>query len=222
MEAFAKIQRDKEIACKKHEIDIQNPTVNGSKFYIFVKRCFDIIISVIAGILLFIPMMIIALLIKLDSKGPALFKQERLGKGGKPFIMYKFRSMCIDAEANGPKWAEKNDGRCTKLGAKLRKSRIDELPQLINIIKGEMSFVGPRPERACFYEQFEEYIPGFHNRLLVQPGLTGHAQVNGGYDLKPEEKILYDMEYIKNRSFRMDLQCILKTVSVIFSHRGAR
>jgi lipopolysaccharide/colanic/teichoic acid biosynthesis glycosyltransferase len=108
------------------------------------------------------------------------------------------------------------------LGAKLRKSRLDELPQLFNILKGDMSIVGPRPERACFYDEFEKYIPHFRQRLTVRPGLTGHAQVNGGYDLKPEEKIVYDMEYIANRSLRMDIQCIWKTVLVVFSHDGAR
>jgi lipopolysaccharide/colanic/teichoic acid biosynthesis glycosyltransferase len=167
-------------------------------------------------------MLIIALVIRLDSTGPALFTQERLGKNGKPFIMIKFRSMRMDAEVNGPQWADKNDCRCTKVGRFLRKSRLDELPQLVNILMGEMSFVGPRPERACFYDEFEQYIPHFRQRLQVQPGLTGHAQVNGGYELKPEEKIVYDLEYIAKRSVKMDLQCIWKTVLVVFSHDGAR
>jgi lipopolysaccharide/colanic/teichoic acid biosynthesis glycosyltransferase len=104
----------------------------------------------------------------------------------------------------------------------LRKSRLDELPQLYNILRGDMSIVGPRPERACFYYAFEEYIPGFKNRMAVLPGLTGLAQVNGGYSLLPEEKIVYDMEYVRNRSLRMDLLCIIKTVSVVFTHEGAR
>lgn len=196
--------------------------VSGSKGYLFLKRLCDIIVSFCGLMILAIPMVIIGVLIRVDSKGPALFCQERLGKNGKPFTMYKFRSMRIDAEANGPQWAEKNDCRCTKFGRLIRKSRIDELPQMINILKGEMSFVGPRPERACFYDEFEKYIPHFRQRLLVQPGLTGHAQVNGGYELKPEEKIVYDMEYIANRSVKMDLLCIWKTVLVVFSHDGAR
>ena len=134
----------------------------------------------------------------------------------------KFRSMRLDAEENGPQWADKDDPRCTHLGRVLRKSRLDELPQLWNILKGDMSFVGPRPERKCFYDEFETYIHGFHNRLIVKPGLTGWAQVNGGYDLKPEEKIVYDMEYIQSCSIGMDLKCLLKTVRLVFTHVGAR
>ena len=115
--------------------------------------------------MLWLPMLLIALAVRMDSPGPALFAQERLGKDGKPFTMYKFRSMCLNAEANGPQWAAKNDCRCTKVGRFLRKSRMDELPQLWNILKGEMSFVGPRPERSCFYDEFETYIPHFRKRL---------------------------------------------------------
>jgi len=196
--------------------------VGGNCVYLFVKRLFDVVVSIFAGVLLFVPMLLIAGLIHMDSAGPVIYKQERLGKNGKSFIMYKFRTMCLDAEADGPKWAEKEDKRCTDFGLKLRKMRLDELPQLWNILKGDMSFVGPRPERPFFYDEFEVYIPEFRNRLLVKPGLTGHAQVNGGYDLLPEEKIIYDMEYIKNRSLKMDIQCIWKTVMIIFSHDGAR
>ena len=127
-----------------------------------------------------------------------------------------------DAEVNGPKWADKEDKRCTRFGAFLRKTRLDELPQLWNILVGDMSFVGPRPERQYFYEQFEKYIVGFSNRLVVTPGLTGYAQVNGGYELEPEEKIVYDMEYIEKRSVLMDIKCLAKTVSLIFTHEGAR
>lgn len=198
------------------------PAVRGGWFYRFLKRTSDFTVAALALVVLAIPMLVIALWIRLDSKGPAIFRQERLGKGGKPFTMYKFRSMRLDAEADGPQWAQRDDDRCTKLGQKLRKTRVDELPQLFNILLGDMSFVGPRPERSCFYDLFETYIPGFRNRLLVKPGLTGHAQVNGGYDLKPEEKILYDMEYIRSRGVGMDLQCILKTVQVVFTHDGAR
>lgn len=196
--------------------------IGGGKSYLVLKRFCDVVLSIAAGVALLIPMVIIGILIKIDSDGPVLFKQERLGKDGKPFLIYKFRSMVMDAEANGPQWADVNDQRCTKLGRVLRKTRLDELPQLYNIVKGDMSIVGPRPERECFYIEFEKYIPGFKNRLLVTPGLTGHAQVNGGYSLLPEEKIIYDMEYIRNRSVRMDLQCILKTIVVIFSRDGAR
>lgn len=196
--------------------------IGGNKAYLIIKRIFDFVVAALAGLVLLIPMLILALLIRLDSEGPALYCQERLGKNGKPFVMYKFRSMRLDAEADGPKWADKYDERCTKLGKVLRSSRLDELPQLINILKGEMSFVGPRPERAYFYNEFEKYIPNFRDRLLVLPGLTGYAQVNGGYELAPEEKIVYDMEYIANRSLKMDLLCILRTAGIVFSHEGAR
>lgn len=190
--------------------------------YSFIKRAFDIAVSFTAGVLLLIPLGIIAVLIRLDSEGPALYKQERLGKNGKAFYMYKFRSMRIDAEKNGPKWADQNDDRCTRLGKFLRKCRLDELPQLWNIFLGHMSIVGPRPERPFFYDEFETYIHGFRHRLAVQPGLTGLAQVNGGYDLDPEEKIVYDMRYIKERSLWMDLKIMFKTVALLFSHEGAR
>jgi lipopolysaccharide/colanic/teichoic acid biosynthesis glycosyltransferase len=136
--------------------------------------------------------------------------------------MYKFRSMYMDAEKYGPQWAERIDWRCTRVGRFLRKTRLDELPQIWNILRGEMSIVGPRPERAYFYEQFGTYIHGFHNRLVVKPGLTGWAQINGGYDLKPEEKIFFDMEYIEKQSLALDLECILRTVKLIFTHEGAR
>lgn len=196
--------------------------VAGTSGYLICKRFADLVFALAAGVIFLIPMLIIGVLVKLDSKGPAIFKQERLGQNGRPFVIYKFRSMVEDAEADGPKWAEVNDNRCTRLGRILRKSRLDELPQLINIIKGDMSFVGPRPERTYFYDQFERYIPGFRNRLIVQPGLTGWAQVNGGYELLPEEKLVYDMEYIATRSFKLDLWCVLKTVRLIFTHKGAR
>lgn len=190
--------------------------------YRLVKRVFDIVVSLAALAVLLLPMAVIGLLIWLDSRGPVLFVQERIGKDGKPFMMYKFRSMYTNAEENGPQWADKDDWRCTRMGRVLRRTRIDELPQLWNILKGDMSIVGPRPERACFYDLFETYIHGFRGRLAVTPGLTGWAQVNGGYDLKPEEKIRYDMEYIRRQSAGMDLECIVRTVKLVFTHEGAR
>lgn len=201
---------------------IERPRVAEKRAYRAVKRAFDISGALAGLAVLAIPMSVIALIIVLDSPGDPIFKQERLGKDGKPFIMYKFRSMREDAERDGPRWADADDARCTRFGAVLRRTRLDELPQIWNILRGDMSFVGPRPERACFYRVFEQYIVGFSNRLAVIPGLTGYAQVNGGYDLKPEEKILYDMEYIKRRSVRMDLRCILKTIRVVFCGDGAR
>ena len=202
--------------------DVTEPVVCGNAVFFAVKRIMDVILSFVSGIALALPMVIIAILIKLDSPGPAIFRQERLGKDGKPFTIYKFRTMYLDAEADGPQWAKRNDCRCTSLGRFLRHTRLDELPQLWNILKGDMSIVGPRPERACFYSEFETYIHGFHYRLLVKPGLTGLAQVNGGYDLKPEEKIMFDMEYIQKQSIELDLKCILQTIHLVFTHEGAR
>lgn len=201
---------------------IEAVTPRISFWYAFIKRTSDILVSLLIAAIGLVPMLIIALLIKLDSRGPVIFRQERLGKDGKPFTMLKFRSMYVDAERNGPQWADREDDRCTRIGFFLRKTRLDELPQFWNILKGEMSLVGPRPERPFFYDEFEEYIHGFRHRLAVRPGLTGWAQVSGGYDLKPEEKIVYDMEYIKEMSVRMDLACIFKTVRLVFTHEGAR
>lgn len=211
-------EREGQLAC----YEVITPEIKSSRVYLLAKRAFDIVLSAVLLILLAIPMLMIALLIRTDSPGPALFRQERLGKDGYPFAILKFRSMHMGAEKNGPQWADKDDPRCTRLGKILRKSRLDELPQLWNILKGEMSFVGPRPERSCFYEEFETYIHGFSKRLLVKPGLTGYAQVNGGYELRPEEKIAYDIEYIQKRSVSLDLWCILKTIKLIFTHEGAR
>lgn len=221
METLAAVQNRTEQKNQK-EYFIPPALPRRKPVYSLFKRAFDILVSLSAGLLLLIPMGIIAIMIRLDSEGPALFRQERLGKDGKSFYMYKFRSMRIDAEKNGPKWADQNDDRCTRLGKLLRKCRLDELPQLWNIFVGHMSLVGPRPERPFFYDEFETYIHGFRHRLAVQPGLTGLAQVNGGYDLEPEEKIVYDMRYIEERSLWMDLKIIFKTVALVFSHEGAR
>ena len=203
-------------------LHIAAPRISERWTYLAVKRAFDIIFALVGLIVLATPMAVIALIIAVDSPGRPIFSQERLGKDGKPFMIYKFRSMCMDAEKDGPKWADKEDCRCTRFGAFLRKTRLDELPQLWNILIGDMSLVGPRPEREYFYNEFEKYIDGFSNRLAVTPGLTGYAQVNGGYELLPEEKIVYDMEYIENRSIRMDLVCILKTIRVVLIGDGAR
>lgn len=134
--------------------------------YCFTKRFLDIFLSIFVLVVLSLPMIIIAIIIRLDSPGPAFFRQDRLGKNGKTFIMYKYRTMYTDAEKDGPQWAKENDSRCTKVGLYLRKTRIDELPQFINVLKGEMSLVGPRPEREYFYDKFETYIKVFVIDLL--------------------------------------------------------
>lgn len=223
-EPVCHLDREPQVACAEEPaiLEIDLPQSAAGSCYAAIKRLFDVVASAVLIVLLGIPMGIIALLIRLDSPGPALFRQERLGKNGVPFTILKFRSMKINAEENGPQWADRDDPRCTKLGRILRKSRLDELPQLWNILRGEMSFVGPRPERACFYDKFETYIHGFRNRLVVKPGLTGWAQINGGYELKPEEKIVLDMEYIQKCSVRMDILCLYKTVHLVFTHEGAR
>lgn len=190
--------------------------------YSFVKRTFDIVASALALLVLLVPMVMIGVLVAVTSEGGPLFSQERLGKGGKPFKMVKFRTMRKDAEKDGAQWSKgDNDARITKIGSFLRKVRLDELPQLWCILKGDMSFVGPRPERRVFYDEFETYIHGFHERLKVKPGLTGLAQINGGYYLRPEEKVLYDVEYIKTRSLWLDVKILFKTIGVVFTGEGA-
>ena len=206
----------------KQRIEIERPNVFAGRTYFLIKRLFDIAFSFLGLIVLLVPMLLITVIVMIDSPGSPIFRQERLGKDGKPFMILKFRSMRMDAEANGPQWAEEDDPRCTRLGRYLRKSKLDELPQLLNIFLGDMSFVGPRPERAYYYEKFEQYIHGFSYRLLVVPGLTGYAQVNGGYNLAPEEKIIYDIEYIEKQSVWFDLSCIIKTIGLLFTHKGAR
>lgn len=197
--------------------------LDAKPVYSFFKRFFDIVLSLFALIVLLIPMLIIAVIVKLTSPGSVLYKQERLGKDGVSFEIIKFRSMYADAENNGAQWSDgENDERITPFGKFLRRTRMDELPQFAQILTGKMILVGPRPERECFYEKFETYIHGFSERLKVKPGLTGLAQVSGGYDLRPEEKVVYDIEYIKKRSLWLDLKCILLTVRIIFSHNGAR
>ena len=183
--------------------------------YLLVKRIADVALSLTALTVLALPMALIALAVKLDSPGPVFYRQERLGKNGKPFQLVKFRSMRTDAEKTGAQWAKEHDTRVTRMGRIMRACRLDELPQFWGVVKGDLSLVGPRPERAVFYEAFEKYIPGFKQRLMVTPGITGLAQVNGGYDLKPAEKIQYDVEYIKHQSLGMDLSILLKTVAIV-------
>ena len=192
-------------------------------FYSFVKRTFDIFASLFGLLLMAFPMLVIAIAIKCDSKGKVFYSQERLGLNGKKFMLVKFRSMREDAEKDGAKWSDgDNDDRITKVGKFLRKTRLDELPQLWACFIGTLSLIGPRPEREIFYNEFEKHVPGFSQRLLVKPGLTGLAQVSGGYNLRPEEKVVHDIEYIKNRSVWLDIKILFKTVKVVFSHDGAK
>lgn len=201
---------------------IDTTIVKGNWLFDLYQRVLDIIISLI-GLIIGIPLMILfGIFIKIEDKGPMTYKQERLGKNGKVFYIYKLRSMRTDAEKFGAKWADKDDPRITKVGKFIRKTRIDELPQLFNILKGDMSIIGPRPERPSFTDQFNKDIPGFINRLAVKPGLTGWAQVNGGYEITPEQKLKEDMYYIKNRSVSLDIKILLMTVKVVLTGDGAR
>lgn len=191
-------------------------------YYDICQRVIDLLLASM-GLIIGIPLMIIfGIAIILETSGPAIYKQERVGKNGKKFVIYKLRSMGIDAEKNGAQWAQKRDPRVTRIGAFIRKTRIDEIPQIFNVLKGEMSIVGPRPERPNFTMDFNKEIPGFIYRLQVKPGLTGWAQVTGGYDMTPKEKWEADMYYIKNRSMILDLWIILKTVRVVITGQGAR
>ena len=197
--------------------------IKKKPLYDFFKRAFDLILSSILIIILSPVFLIIALIIKCSSKGPVFYKQERLGLNGKKFNLIKFRTMVVDAEKNGAQWSKGDDDeRIYKFGRFLRKSPLDELPQIYCCFLGSMSFIGPRPERECYYNEFEKYIHGFSERLKVKPGITGLAQVNGGYDLKPQEKVVIDVEYIKTRSLWLDIKILFKTVGVVFSHDGAK
>jgi sugar transferase (PEP-CTERM system associated) len=191
-----------------------------------LKRLSDLFLS-ITGLLLAAPLMAgIAILIRCDSWGPAFFMQERVGENKKAFMLFKFRSMFVDAEdTSGPVFAQADDARVTRLGRLLRATRLDELPQLFNVLKGDMSFVGPRPERPFFVEQFEKEIPFYAQRLCVKPGLTGWAQVNypyGATRADAEEKLRLDLYYIKHMSLSLDLLIVLKTVKIAILGQGAR
>lgn len=188
--------------------------------YKTTKRILDVTFSaalLAAGAL---PMVAVAALVRLDSPGPAIFKQTRLGLGGKPFTMYKFRSMQVDSEHTGSGvYSRRGDPRVTRVGAVLRKTSIDELPQLVNILKGDMSFIGPRPVLTYHPWPFEEYTDEQKKRFAVRPGVTGWAQVNGRKTAMWQERLKYDAEYADNLSLRFDLKILARTVGEILSAR---
>lgn len=191
-----------------------------------LKRLIDVCFS-IAMIIATLPLMVLtALAIKADSAGPVFYRQQRIGAFDKPFTVFKFRSMTADAEACGkPRWAQKHDLRINRVGRFIRATRIDELPQLANVIRGEMSLVGPRPERPLFVEQLTQTIPFYRQRSYVKPGLTGWAQVNYPYGASVEdarEKLAYDLYYVKKRSLLLDMKILLSTVRVVLFREGAR
>lgn len=196
------------LICKKGELSL---------FDEFVKRCFDLAVAGLALIVLSPVFLVIAVLIKLQDGGPVFYKQERLTIYGATFDLYKFRSMVVDAEKDGvARLAQQNDSRITPLGAVLRRFRLDELPQLINIIKGEMSIVGPRAERPEIAAQYEKEIPEFALRLKVKAGLTGYAQVLGRYNTTPYDKLMWDLMYIESYSMLLDLKIIMMTIKILF------
>jgi sugar transferase (PEP-CTERM system associated) len=189
-----------------------------------IKRLFDVTVS-LAGLILSLPVMaLVAIAIKLESAGPALYRQPRLGQNGSVFILNKFRSMRQDAEKEtGPVWTTQQDSRITRVGAVIRRTRLDELPQLFNVLVGDMSFIGPRPERPEFVAELQKQIPYYMERLAVKPGITGWAQVRYRYGSSVEdavEKLQYDLYYIKNLSLFLDLLIVLNTVQVILFARG--
>jgi len=193
--------------------------------YVFMKRLMDIAISLLALLFLLIPMMIVAVAIRLNSPGPAIFRQKRIGLGGAVFTIYKFRSMVTTAERKGAQFAQENDSRVTGIGRFIRKYRIDEWPQLLNVLRGDMSLIGPRPEQVELVRSLSEKIPLFPFRHAVRPGITGWAQVCQGYAHDTDtsrEKIAYDLFYIKNLSFLMDTVIVLRTLKIIVSGFGSR
>jgi len=197
-----------------------------SKLLRALKRLIDIIVSLCSLILLFPLIICVSILIKIDSKGSIIFSQERVGEERKPYHMHKFRSMVANAEEEtGPVWAEDGDQRITRVGNFLRKTRMDEIPQLWNVLKGEMSLVGPRPEREFFVKELERSIPYYPERFSVKPGITGWAQIKYHYASSVQdsvEKLKYDLFYIKNLSIFLDLIILIRTLKIILFQRGAR
>jgi sugar transferase (PEP-CTERM system associated) len=198
----------------------------GGRMQQLMKRALDLTMSVLL-LVFFAPLMLLgAAAVKLESEGPVFYRQMRVGHRGMPFSLLKFRSMRADAERDGvPKWADENDPRITRVGALIRRCRIDELPQILNVLKGDMSFVGPRPERPYFVEQLAEKIPYYKERHWVKPGITGWAQLNYDYGASIDDarkKLQYDLYYIKHYSVFLDLIIILQTIRVIFWPKGVR
>ncbi len=207
---------------------IFSPGFRISRFRRFSERAVDLIASAVLIAVTWPIMLLVALAIKLEDgfSAPVFYRQCRVGQGGAPFEVLKFRSMSVDAEADGKAvWAEKNDSRITRVGRFLRKSRIDELPQAFNVLRGQMSLVGPRPERPEFVRDLEEQIPYYSERHAVKPGVTGWAQLRYAYGASEEdalEKLQYDLYYVKNQSLMLDIMIILQTVEVVLWGKGAR
>ena len=199
---------------------LENATQKNKRLLALAKRLIDLFFALFFGLLSLPIAILLALAIKLESKGPIIYKQKRVGLAGREFTVYKFRSMAQDAEKHGAQWAQEGDRRITRIGRFIRKTRIDEIPQFVNIIKGNMSFVGPRPERPEFVEELKIAIPFYNERHLIKPGLSGWAQINYPYGASIEdakEKLQYDLFYIKNQSIALDISIILKTINTVFN-----
>jgi sugar transferase (PEP-CTERM system associated) len=194
-----------------------------SRLYLAGKRVCDIVLSLLLLVITFPIAVMVAVAIKLESPGPVIFKQERVGFRGRNFILYKFRSMRTDAEKDGPAWAQDNDSRVTRVGAFIRKARLDEIPQVFNVLRGDMSFIGPRPERPYFVDLLKSKIRFYELRHYVKPGITGWAQVMYRYGASVEDsyqKLQYDLYYAKNVSLGLDLLILLKTIKVVLAGEG--
>ena len=202
---------------------LENLQESQKKHYDTIKHLIDVVFAIGLGVIYLILLPFVALGIYLDDRGPLYYKQRRLGKHGREFCMYKFRTMTLEAEKDGAQFAQQEDPRVTRVGRFLRKTRIDELPQLLNILRGDMTLIGPRPERPEFVEHFSEVIPFYTIRHLVKPGLTGWAQINNPYYATVGENMLklqYDLFYIKNRSALLDARIFLKTINTVLRWMG--
>ncbi len=190
---------------------------------LIVKRIFDLLVGLLGTIISSPLVLVFAVLVKATSAGPAFYKQERVGLMGQSFMVIKLRSMYQDAEAKtGAVWAQKHDSRITSVGRFMRKTRIDELPQFWNVLKGDMSLVGPRPERPMLTEEFSKEFKDFPKRLRIIPGITGYAQINGGYDITPDIKCQLDNYYIEHYSLWFDIKMLCGTIKVVCTGDGAR
>jgi len=235
LEGFLVLDERSFLEQEAHRVDIDSHPcswlLSGAGFRRFRRnegrrRVFDLFLA-LSLLLITAPLvLLVAAMIKFDSRGPALFRQERVGLRGRSFTLYKFRSMYQDAESGGvPVWASIGDSRVTRVGKFIRYTRIDELPQLLNVIRGEMSFIGPRPERPYFVEKLSAVIQLYNIRHCIKPGITGWAQVNAPYGASIEdarEKLSYDLYYLKYRSWRLDLTILFRTLRVVLQGQGAR
>lgn len=219
---------EKKITLDEHffinELDKYKSTIKYQKKtgYEIVRRLVDIIFSMVTIIPITIVVCIFSIIIMIESSGNPIFTQIRVGKNGRFIKIRKLRSMKLNAEANGQKWAEDDDPRITKVGRFIRKHRIDELPQIFSVLTGEMSLIGPRPEVPILTKQFNDETPGFVTRLMVTPGLSGWAQVNGGYNITATEKWIRDVEYIEQRGFKMYFEIFYLTIKTVLTGKGAR